>query len=180
MKYLLTTLIAIMAFGMQLAVADIGEDISGGGQIIGPDRLKVSFGIYALDKGYGEYEAEVEINFHNVSLNDLDKSKFHSVDVTQMAFYPPRSGETTCNAAMNMTLEGTLNGVPGYTVIFRAGDFGAPGAWEAEAFDTVRVELKDAGGTIYDTNDDDFDAESTCVGTARTKLDRGNIPIEML
>jgi hypothetical protein len=55
-----------------------------------------------------------------------------------------------------------------------------PGPCAAEAFDTVSVTLMDENDdVIYDTHGGDFDDESTCVGTARTKLDRGNISIEM-
>jgi hypothetical protein len=59
---------------------------------------------------------------------------------------------------MNMTMFGTLNGVPGYKVIFRAGDFGAPGKWLDDSFDTVREALFDPDDVpIYDTHDGDFE-----------------------
>jgi hypothetical protein len=60
-------------------------------------------------------------------------------------------------------------------MIFRAGDFGSPGK-----ADTIRVELYDPDGNpVFDTHYDGFNDESSCVGTARTGLDHGNITIIM-
>ena len=178
----LMLLSVVMAFGMQLAVADLGEEVSGGGQILN-DSYKISFGAYALD---GDPNGELQIKFHNVSGDWLDKAKFHGEEIYQMTFFG--SDSNTCNAAVNMIVYGSLVGVSGYSVIFRVGDYDAPGHWnpEANAFDTVRIQLFEtevtstgASGAVYDTYADDFTVDSTCVGKARTKLDRGNLTIEM-
>lgn len=174
---ILFLLAVIMTFGTQLAVAKIGEEVSGGGQILDTDGLKVSFGVYALDKGSDGYDGEVQINFHNVGDDAFDKSKFHGEVVTDIVFWP--SDNASCNAAVTLYVDGSWEGMPGYSVILRAADFDAPGHWTGEAFDTVRVELFDGSTEIYDTHDGDFEDQSNCVGTARTKLDRGNLSIEV-
>jgi len=62
----------------------------------------------------------------------------------------------------------------GYYIWFRAGDADSP-----KGLDTVRVELYNpSNAKVYDTHGGDFTYESTCVGTARTGLDNGNIKID--
>lgn len=154
--------------------------VSGGGQMIeeeGDKRnwYRISFGGGIWDVGSEGYIGEWEINFHNVSDNDFDKTKFHTTDISIINFYPPTSD--TCVAAMNFKAYGEFNGEPGYYIWFRAGDADSP-----KGLDTVRVELYEIGvGKVYDTSDKDggdFTSESTCVGTARTGLDNGNIKID--
>ena len=116
----------------------------------------------------------------------VDKTKFNGEQIVEMNFSPPNSND--CNAAMNMVVYGSYEGEPGYSVILRAGDFGAPGSW-GEAFDTVRIQLfsyevphaqvYDSRGELYDTSDGDFPDQTNCQGNQRSKLDRGNITIEM-
>jgi len=55
---------------------------------------------------------EWEINFHNVSDDDFDKTKFHTTAISEINFYPPGSS-TTCVAAMNFKAYGEFNGEPG-------------------------------------------------------------------
>lgn len=63
--------------------------------------------------------------------------------------------------------------IPGYKLIFMAGDFGSP-----NTLDTVRIELRNpSDGVVYDTYTMGFSKDSSCVGTARTLLDKGNITI---
>ncbi len=165
----------IVSVGQQAAALP-GDRVSVAGQIIDGD-FKISFGGWANHIGTGQLEGQLQINFHNVSDPFLKKAKFHGDVVTVINFY--ESDDGSCNAAMNMTIEGTLDGVSGYSVIFRAGDAGAPGnATAAEPFDTARIQLFDGGSEIYDTHDGDFENQSHCRGTARTGLDRGNITIE--
>jgi len=187
MKYLATiagtaALAAVMGFSGQHAAANPGDSVSGGGQILdNTSDAKISFGIWANELAGSVFEGEVQNNFHRTTGQLPLKSKFHGNDVTEINFY--NSDDASCNAAFNMTVNGTLDGEPGYSVIVRGGDAGSPGNTNsAEPFDTARIQLfdaPDAGGTeIYDTHDVDFDDESSCVGTARTGLDRGNITIE--
>lgn len=170
-------LVAVMGLSGQQAAALPGDSISGGGQILNNDPdAKISFGVWANELAGSILEGELQINFHRVTGGVDNKSKFHGNNVTDLNFYDPTSD--SCNAAMNMTVEGTLDGEPGYTVIFRAGDAGSPGNTNsAEPFDTARITLY-LGGSIYDTHSGDFEDQSSCVGSARTGLDRGNITIE--
>ncbi|MGB3347003.1 MAG: hypothetical protein WBA71_07160 [Candidatus Humimicrobiia bacterium] len=152
--------------------------VSGGGQIIEEmgekqkDWYKISFGGGIWDVGSEGYMGEWEVNFHNVSDESLDKTKFHTTDIDVINFYPPSSD--TCVAAMNFTAYGEWNGVPGYKLIFRSGDADSP-----KGLDTVRIELYNPSNVeIYDTHGGDFTDESSCVGEARTGLDNGNIKID--
>jgi len=150
--------------------------VHGGGQLIkdvGPkptDDYKISFGGWIWDLGLGGYTGDWEVNFHNVEGTSLDKSKFHTTSVTSMNFY---TGDgVICNDAMNFSAVGEWNGLPGYKLTFRAGDFGSP-----NTLDTVRIELRDSSNSlIYDTFVD-FGGSANCVGSARTSLDNGNITI---
>jgi len=162
--------------------ADVGEGVYGGGQILedkGDELFKVSFGGYAVEVDEGVYEGEWEVNFHDVSGDALDQTKFHSNQVVLMNFYEGNSA--TCDHAMNMTLLGSWQGMPGFKMIFRAGDFGPPGGWTDSAFDTIRFELwDDNNDKVYDSHwKSEFTDESSCQGPARTGLDRGNVTIEM-
>lgn len=157
--------------------------VNGGGQIIQEmrdkpkDDYKISFGGQIWDLGDYGYIGDWEVNFHNVGKDDYDNSKFHGSEITQMTFYDGDSG--TCNDAMNMTILGSFNNEPGYKIIFRAGDLGPHSAGtEEQTADTVRIELYKDGVLKYDTHwPGEFANESSCVGTARTGLDNGNITI---
>lgn len=159
--------------------ADADGYVSGGGQIIEEDGkpkdwLKISFGGQIRDLG-STYMGNWEVNLHNVSEDNLDKSVFHGSDVTALNFFD--GNNITCNDAVNFTINGSWNGEPGHSMIFRAGDFGSP-----NTLDTVRVTIysgtNGTGTIVYDTHAGDFADESSCVGTARTGLDYGNIKIE--
>lgn len=151
--------------------------VSGGGHIVednGGDRSTwndVSFGVNVTDFDGGS-DGNLNIRLHNVSDDSLDKTNFHSTAITDFNYFDGDSA--TCESALNLTAMGSLNGVDGYTVIFRAGDNGSP-----NVEDTARVQLFDpADVEIYDTHDGDFTDESDCVGTARTGLDTGNLTIK--
>jgi hypothetical protein len=155
-------------------VADWG--VYGGGQIIEEtdskpkNDFKISFGGWAYDVG-SSHMGEWEVNFHNVDDDIYDKSKFRGTDITNMNWYTPTSN--TCTSAMNLTVNGEWNGNPGYKLVMRAGDNGAPGKG-----DTVRFELWNGGIRVYDTSlDGDFPNDSSCRGTNRTYLDHGNLTI---
>ena len=93
----------------------------------------------------------------------------------------------SCQAALNFTAYGRFGDAREYDeahyykLVFRAGDYIEPGHHNEE-LDTVRVELYkplSGGGyeKIYDTYSDGFGGGSSCVGSARTGLDHGNITI---
>lgn len=142
----------------------------GGGQIL-HDGFKVSFGGSAFriqdsglnDDGHGDWT----VRFHEVSNDDVDKTTFSGDAIGNMNFFA--SGNIA-----NFTVDGSLDGAPGYRLTVRAEDAGEPGA-----DDTIRFELWQGSTKVYDTSTSgDFPSESINVGTARTFLDRGNLWIE--
>jgi hypothetical protein len=138
--------------------------MNGGGQIV-DGEYKVSFGGNVKKVGERTYKGQMQVNFHNVGNPEVDRGKFHSTKITKANWYDPNGG--TCTAAMNVYMDGKFNGEDGWRLIFRAGDND----------DTVRFELFDGGDKVYDTYTDGFDGGSSCVGSARTELDRGNVKI---
>jgi len=159
------------------ATGSVGQ-IWGGGQIHeAPDGAKrplwnvISFGGGIITDASGNVTSgDWQVNFHNVGNDDLDQGKFHSTNNGLVNFY--EGDYKTCYAAFNFLSVGTWNGEPGYSMMFRGGDFGSPGF-----VDTVRVELYGPNGKVYDTYPIEFTPESSCVGGARTGLDAGNITI---
>lgn len=150
--------------------------VNGGGHILQGDSKRktltdVSFGGWFADIG-SDILGEWQINFHNVAGTSLDKATFHTTNVTEYNLY--NGDSATCVEAMNFTALGTLNGEDGYKVIFRSGDSAMPASDMPD--DTVRITLYQGATMIYDTYSE-FAAESSCVGTARTNLDTGNITI---
>lgn len=160
---------------------EVVSSINGGGHLLNgaedakrKDLLDVSFGgrieLYDNDSLSGEWN----VVLHNVGDNTLDKSKFHGADVTEINFFD--GDGLTCNDAVNFTVNGTFNREPA-SMIFRAGDFGSP-----NTMDTARVTIYDdldgTGNVLYDTFESgEFGGGSTCVGSARTGIDNGNITI---
>ena len=112
------------------------------------------------------------VTFNNTSNDLLDRAKFYSYNVTEINYFDADSD--TCKSAVNVTAYGTLNRESGYYVILRFGD----GPYRYGG-DTVRVTLYDINDqVVYDSHGGDFPDESSCVGTARTGLDYGNIAIK--
>jgi len=107
------------------------------------------------------------VTFHDVNNPDVAGGIFRSDYVTPVNWF--ESDSATCEAAMNVTFEGNFNGIPGYQLVFVAGDND----------DTVRISL--AGIPGYDTHySGDFDDETSCdPEDASTGLDRGNVQIKV-
>lgn len=141
------------------------QTLNGGGQIIDAN-YKISFG-GNIKKNANSIKGQFQANFHNVSDADITGGRFHSTEMTTSTFYP--SDSDTCTAAMNVFMSGRFNGEAGWKLVLRAGDND----------DTVRLTLTSPGGDVYDTHSGDFADESSCVGSARTGLDRGNLTIKL-
>lgn len=165
-KYILgLSLFALIAAVPVIATAkneakNPAKTLNGGGQIVDGDNL-ISFGGNIKEAENGDLRGQMQVNFHNVSNSSVSGGRFHSTEITDANWY---EGVNDCEAAMNVAMEGTFNGEPGYKLIFRAGD----------NEDTVRFQL--SGKYSYDSNPD-YGNESNCVGTARANLDRGNVKI---
>ncbi|MFC1710737.1 hypothetical protein ACFLZJ_01090 [Nanoarchaeota archaeon] len=138
------------------------------------DWLDVSFGGFIGEGTQGLF-GNWQINFHNVNKEGFDKGRFHTTEITSLNLYDGNSN--TCTEAMNFGANGEFNGMPGYRIIFRAGDSSQPSSTNT---DTVRVQLYyPGGGVAYDSSwGIEFTDESSCVGGSRTGLDTGNIIIQ--
>lgn len=147
--------------------------INGGGHIRDGD-FDVSFAGKVEDLGGGTFDGDWVVQFHSVSNPDVSGGTFEATSVEKMNFID--GDDPSCDAAMNMTLQGTFNGESGWSIIFRAGDAGHTTSNDLD--DTARVELSHSGSKVYDTSAGDFADESNCVGTNRSGLDAGNLKIK--
>jgi hypothetical protein len=158
--------------------------VNGGGQILetlDPDakkieQYKISFGGWLYRLGSSAPLCEWQVNLHNVSVDALDKGKFHGTKCTKPGYFP-NPGQS--DGVTNFTVYGTWNGDPGYRMIFRMEDNTEPGDQ-----DTIRFELYDGSGILYDSSDyfpsrpgADFASVPSVYGNARTYLDNGNLQI---
>lgn len=169
------------AFKVEASPFPIIASVNGGGHLLEEtykrkDWKDVSFGGWVNKYLDNSLAADFTVVLHKVGKSTLDKSTFYGTDITAVNFF--NGDGVTCNDAVNFTINGTFNGVPGYSIIFRAGDYGSP-----NTLDTARVTiykgLNGGGDVVYDTAGGDFPSDpSSCVGTARTGLDTGNITID--
>ena len=190
MLTIVISLAGLVVLGGPQAIAAPDDSVSGGGQIrqeTEGETLRIGFGGFA-EENVDSFDGQFSVRFHDVGDDQFDKSKFQSSQIINMQFFGPDSED--CIAAMNMTMEGTLDGESGYQLIFRASDFGPPGHWTSSGFDSIRVQLYDGPADVngdgeVDPNNlvynsfPDFDAEIDCVGNIRTGLDSGNIAIDL-
>jgi hypothetical protein len=157
-------------FEVQSCVPTKLHSVNGGGHILdGNGKRKtqndISFGLGVTNYNTGT-EGNATVRFHNTGADEIDKTTFHSEEITEFNYYS--SDSPTCDAAVNFTAVGNWNGNEDYKVIVRAGDND----------DSVRVTLYDSGGSmVYDSNTD-YGNQSDCVGSARAALDNGNVVIK--
>ena len=101
---------------------------------------------------------------------------FKAERLTSIRFVLP-GDPTRCHVAAFMTMEGSLDGAPGWQLRLLADDAG-PGPGRP---DTIRLRLLDPGGIeVYDMTGppgNDFPRGSWCVGQGRANLTGGNLTI---
>lgn len=158
-----------------------GGIVSGGGQIVEEigkkrkDWYNISFGGSVTD--IGELVGSWQMNVHNVAESAYAQSKFHGEEFTELNLFAADSD--TCVGAFNFTVLGSWNGDDGYKLVVRGSDSDMPAS--ADPDDTIRFTLYDPGdGLILETSagaGGDFTDESSCVGSARTGVDAGNLSI---
>ena len=127
------------------------------------------------------------IQFHNVSEPRVSGATFKSTRVMDFWFSLPETLDTDCVGSMAITVEGRLNGEPGWVLWFRASDVGKNKRMgqSTDVLDTVRAVIwapgdhPDGALIAYDSDADDFPRETTCSGPKRTGLDSGNIKISV-
>lgn len=158
------------------AEVDALTTISGGGFIREAD-YHISYGGSVVEDGSS---TDWVVQFHTVSEAAVSGGTFEATGFEEFVFAVSDNPEE-CIAAARMRLTGTFNGEPGYKVIVRLGDAGKLFK-DFDADDTIRFELLGSGGIIYDSSDfvaanpgGDFTANSSCVGSARTKVGGGNL-----
>ncbi len=157
---------------------EVTASVNGGGHLLNgegkkKDLLDISFGGNVNQWSDDSLSGEWNVVLHNVGNNALDKSHFNGSEITALNFFD--GDDSTCNDAVNFTVNGTFNGDPA-SMIFRAGDFGSPNTADTARI-TIYHGLDASGGVVYDTHSTDFPGESSCVGSARTGIDNGNITI---
>ncbi len=168
--------------------------IAGGGQILAesmseldkkgnPQEYKISFGMGVFIVNGAYWLDGLDVTFHNVSNNDVDKGKFVADEITNILYFS--EGTVT-----RFYVNGTFNDEPGYNMIIRAEDAGEPGSpvdtGEPGFYaDNIRFELFNGSTPVYDSDgltigNQDFTRDSNNTGTHRTFLDKGNLQIEDL
>ena len=170
--------------------------ITGGGNITEGRRknaAKITFGGNVGIAGGEGLVGQYQINFHNVSNNDLDREHFHTTKITFLDFkwlffcpQPDPPDDAFFNWA-RFKADGRFSGDEGvWSVDVRVADHGEG----KNAQDTIRIKLYDVptaeqGGTnspVYDSLDwagGDFPADWICptLEWLRHELDGGNIQI---
>ena len=124
-------------------------------------------------------DGNLVVQFHRVSVDAVSGGTFRATSIDAVNFVLP-GDPTNCVAAAFVSLTGTFNGVPGWTLVFRSSDGGNGGS--ALASDTARFSLSDPSSVlVYDSAaggpGGDYPKESDCVGSGRTNLDNGNLKI---
>ena len=160
--------------------------LTGGGQIDtgkGPNALGISFGGNVGFLADFSLVGQWQTNFHNVSVDGLDKARFHSTAITALQFFQdggPGPYPPPANANVgSFTATGRLNGEDGWTLDVCLADRGEPGRQN----DSIRVALTNPGGVlVYDSRGStDFASEDPGgqggVCDSRHKLDSGNFQI---
>jgi hypothetical protein len=160
--------------------------LTGGGQIDtgkGPTAKSISFGGNVGFLADFSLVGQWQTNFHNVSVDSLDKARFHSTAITALQFFDdggagPNPPPANANVAL-FTATGRLNGEDGWTLDVCLADRGEPGRQN----DSIRVALTNPGGVlVYDSRgSEDFVSEDPGgqggVCDSRHKLDAGNFQI---
>jgi len=160
--------------------------LTGGGQIDtgkGKNAFNISFGGNVGFLADFSLVGQWQTNFHNVSVDSLDKARFHSTAITALQFFDdggPGPNPPPANANVGLfTATGRLNGEDGWTLDVCLADRGEPGRQN----DSIRVALTNPGGVlVYDSRGStDFASEDPGgqggVCDSRHKLDAGNFQI---
>jgi hypothetical protein len=160
--------------------------LTGGGQIDtgkGPSPKSISFGGNVGFLADFSLVGQWQTNFHNVSVDSLDKARFHSTSITALQFFHdggagPNPPPANANVGL-FTAMGRLNGEDGWMLEVCLADRGEPGRQN----DSIRVRLTNPGGVVmYDSRGStDFVSEDPGgqggVCDSRHKLDAGNFQI---
>jgi hypothetical protein len=176
--------------GLELTKFWLQHYITGGGNINtgrGKNEYKITFGgNVGLMDDYGDPVGQWNVNFHNVSVDALDKGHFHTTEITSLTFKrlfmcdqpdPPDAYFNWAWFKADGRFKGQDGWVEDWSIDVRVADFGEG----KHATDSIRILLyNDADVLVYDSwASGDFDAEDTCgwIYRLRHRLDGGNIQI---
>ena len=121
------------------------------------------------------------VQFHNVPDPGLTGKTFRSTDVLDAAFALKRVPTTRCLSRYIFTVEGRLDGEPGWRAWIVMADAGHRA--EHDAADSFRMALwapgdHPLGPTAFDTFDA-MSANATCLGGTKRNLASGNVSIHL-
>jgi len=166
--------------------------VTGGGMILDNDDGKikkqkdfdkVGFGGNVGAAYDGTLHGQMQVNLHNVSVDDLDKGKFHSTSIDAVWFeeldgLEPAAPPDALYNYVAYSATGRFNGEDGWSIWAEVTDHGEPasGANAGVDEDTYRVQLFNPGGVLVYDSAWDFPADAG----ERTILDNGNIQIHPL
>jgi len=153
--------------------------LTGGGQLKdgnGNNANRVSFGGNVGFLADFSVVGEIEVNFHNVSVDSLAGARFHSDSFTALQFLKdagagPNPPPANANVAKYTAL-GTVNGVSGWTLKACVSDRGEPGK-----NDTISFVLINPANVVVYSSVADFGTTETSQDCARSLLDSGNLQI---
>ena len=182
MKKLLISVVIALLFTLipQYALAKPHQSVTAGGVLFegkGKDAQKITFGfnIFKIDKE--EYKGHIQVNFHNVLDDSLDKTKFNSTKINEI-WFSENDLDGVPYHFIGVNASGQFTGEDGWTLVIRMSDFGEPGKASLDTgkySDAMRISVFDP----YNQNVWDSSANAT-VGFPReqawrTLLNGGNI-----
>ena len=126
----------------------------------GKDAPKITFGINAFVDGNGYPTGHLEVNFHNVYKDELDKAVFKSSGIDWLSSSINELDGIEFSF-VSISFYGQLNGEDGWSISIRLSDFGEPGNAKPSSgkySDAVRISLFDPSGiNTYDTSTEGMD-----------------------
>lgn len=165
-------------FSMEQVIATPRDEAVGmvaGGGLLREGMWMISFGGMAMGAEGSLGRSTFVVQFHRVSLPSVCGGVFRARTLEAVNYVWP-SNPDNCLSAAFMSLGGSFNGEPGWSLTFRVSDAG-----ELEGVpDTVRFGLVDPSGElVYDSSEGgpggDFPRIPACSGSGRSALDSGNL-----
>ncbi len=148
MKKLMISITLAVLFLMipHYALAKPDTKVTAGGALFegkGKDAQKITFGLNISIDEEGQYSGHIQINFHNVLDDSLDKSKFKSTNINEIWSSENIYDEEKFHF-IGVNTSGQLNGEVGWALVIRMSDFGEPGRTKLDTYnlsDAMRISV---------------------------------------